>query len=491
MRGITALMVAAHRRHLGVVKYLADERGAAMDAKAVDGKTALMFAEQSGHRDVQKYLAGLAAAQSRQKAETRARELAEAEEPTRIAEAELLEDSAVLGDGGTAKPSRRRRKARQTKEQPDPILESLQRSMEASAREALDVNSGEPPEDTNRVLRDEPPPPTPEVEPLLRQLQEHAAEVDRLNAEVDSLKALLTSKDVEIIDLMKRNEEQYEMHVELQRNYELVSEWHDDLAQKGAAQLKLEQRKRIAAQHKSQVSSNYPAVAKAEEWLCSHQDKIPIMQHLEIPIFCLRWTQATINRRMTFGDGESIFKLVDQLERGDKKPADINQHLDVVQYQGNFLSLSNRRFAALIMYQSLHRDRVVKARCRICSSNTEEFDTKYSTASDGLGVDVRHGDAQHFGATLFQRGDYVMHELEQLQQRHPENDISAAIARIRTRSSATEPDGCSITLTQVSQPSLPRRIVRCRALNRLRNTTNTNGTAWHSLSLLAQGASRE
>ena len=144
-------------------------------------------------------------------------------------------------------------------------------------------------------------------------------------------------------------------------------------------------------------------------------------------------------------DGESIFKLVDQLERGDKKPADINQHLDVVQYQGNFLFLSNRRFAALIMHQSLHRDRVVKARCRICSSNTEEFDTKYSTASDGLGVDVRHGDAQHFGATLFQRGDYVMHELEQLQQRHPENDISAAIARIRTRSSAAEPDGCSIS----------------------------------------------
>ena len=37
----------------------------------------------------------------------------------------------------------------------------------------------------------------------------------------------------------------------------------------------------------------------------------------------------------------------------------------------------------------------------------------------GLGIDVCDGDAQHFGATLFQRGEYVMHELEQLRQRHP------------------------------------------------------------------------
>ena len=85
-----------------------------------------------------------------------------------------------------------------------------------------------------------------------------------------------------------------------------------------------------------QVSFNYPAVAEAEEWLCSHQDTIPSMQRLEIPVLCLRWTQASINRMMMFGDGESTFKLVDQLERGDKKPTDINKHLDVVQYQGTF-----------------------------------------------------------------------------------------------------------------------------------------------------------
>ena len=70
-----------------------------------------------------------------------------------------------------------------------------------------------------------------------------------------------------------------------------------------------------------------------------------------------------------------------------------NKPLDVAQHHRNFLSLSNRRPAALVMYQSLHRDRVVKAWCRICSSDTEEFETKYNTANQGLGVDVRDGDA--------------------------------------------------------------------------------------------------
>ena len=52
---------------------------------------------------------------------------------------------------------------------------------------------------------------------------------------------------------------------------------------------------------------------------------------------------------MMFSDDESIFKLVDQFERGNNRPGDINKHLDVVQYQGNFLSLMNSRLAALMM----------------------------------------------------------------------------------------------------------------------------------------------
>merc|ERR1712187_262775 len=96
--------------------------------------------------------------------------------------------------------------------------------------------------------------------------------------------------------------------------------------------------------------------------------------------------------------------------------------------------------------------------------DTEDFETKYKTANQGLGVDVCDGDAQHFGASLFQRGEYVMHELEQLQQRHPESDISEAIAKLRTRRSAREPDGCSLTLTQASQPLLSLRAAHGRSM---------------------------
>ena len=60
------------------------------------------------------------------------------------------------------------------------------------------------------------------------------------------------------------------------------------------------------------------------------------MPRLKKPVLRLHWTEASIVRNMMCGDGGSIFKLVDQLERGDKKPTDINKHLDVVQYQGTF-----------------------------------------------------------------------------------------------------------------------------------------------------------
>lgn len=144
----------------------------------------------------------------------------------------------------------------------------------------------------------------------------------------------------------------------------------------------------------------------------NHQDPIPFKQHLEIPVLCLRWTHSCINRKMMFGhdgvDDESIFKLVDQLQRGEKSPVETREPLDVAQHQGCFCSLSNRRLTALMMYQGLHRDRVVKAWCRICSNDTEKFEEANSTKNEGLGIETRDGDSQHFGAPLFQRGEAAL-----------------------------------------------------------------------------------
>lgn len=208
------------------------------------------------------------------------------------------------------------------------------------------------------------------------------------------------------------------------------------------------------------VLYNYPALAHAEEWMSNHRDPIPIKQHLQIPVLCLRWTHASINRKMMFGhdgiDDESMFKLVDQPLRGEKLPEDINQPLDVAQHQGHFCSQSNRRLSALMMYQALHRDRVVKAWCRICSSDTQKFEDANSTNNEGLGIEVRDGESQHFGGPLFQRGDFALHELNHLAQRHPDyvTDLTEWLAKIRSRPSARGTDGCSLTLTQSSQPQL-------------------------------------
>ena len=47
----------------------------------------------------------------------------------------------------------------------------------------------------------------------------------------------------------------------------------------------------------------------------------------------------------------------------------------------------------------------------------ERVDLVCTTTSEGLGVETRDGEAsvsQHFGAPLFQRGEYARHELAQI-----------------------------------------------------------------------------
>eukprot|EP00747_Dinoflagellata_sp_TGD_P088512 gnl/TRDRNA2_/TRDRNA2_164034_c0_seq4.p1 gnl/TRDRNA2_/TRDRNA2_164034_c0~~gnl/TRDRNA2_/TRDRNA2_164034_c0_seq4.p1 ORF type:complete len:169 (+),score=28.85 gnl/TRDRNA2_/TRDRNA2_164034_c0_seq4:680-1186(+) len=55
--GVTARVTAGHD-HLEVVRYLAGEEGAALDAANADGSTALIHATVSGHPKVVRYMAG-------------------------------------------------------------------------------------------------------------------------------------------------------------------------------------------------------------------------------------------------------------------------------------------------------------------------------------------------------------------------------------------------------------------------------------------------
>ena len=67
--------------------------------------------------------------------------------------------------------------------------------------------------------------------------------------------------------------------------------------------------------------------------------------------------------------------------------------------------------------------RTQSATARSCpggsSQDTEKFDCANSKGNEGLGVETRDGESRHFGAALFNRGEYALHELDLLAQRHP------------------------------------------------------------------------
>ena len=108
------------------------------------------------------------------------------------------------------------------------------------------------------------------------------------------------------------------------------------------------------------------------------------------------------------------------------------------------------------MYQSLHRDRSIKAWCCICSGDTQKFEEANSTTNTGLSIEMHDGESQHFGAPVFKRAEYALHELDRLVHRHPDSDELARLLRqIRARHSEREMDGVSLMLTEASQEKLP------------------------------------
>ena len=74
---------------------------------------------------------------------------------------------------------------------------------------------------------------------------------------------------------------------ETRRHYEMASALYGQaVAQSKVTQLKIERKR--AAVLKSQVSCLYPALAAADKWLTQNQDPMPVKQHLEIPVLCMR-----------------------------------------------------------------------------------------------------------------------------------------------------------------------------------------------------------
>ena len=164
-----------------------------------------------------------------------------------------------------------------------------------------------------------------------------------------------------------------------------------------------------------------------------------------------------------FGHGnevdESIYKMVNRLIRGTMTPKDIAEPLEIVDFRGadgrrEIYSLSNRRLTALRMYQALCEDHLVEAFCVVRSRDNEKFNEKFvrscTTTNGGLGIHPRDGISLNFGAPLFERGNVVLHELQNLEERKKDDRTRALLDHLKTRPSQRERDGVSLTLTRTS-----------------------------------------
>jgi len=140
-----------------------------------------------------------------------------------------------------------------------------------------------------------------------------------------------------------------------------------------------------------------------------------------VPVLALRWTHDEVNRNMTFkrafdrggARGEaSVYALVRDLlatwhPRRDVSltaPEDLDEPLDVCVFDGQLWSLSNRRLAALMMFQSLVPQKVVRAQGRLCSAFSWRFYGAWQTTTAGLAVAPFRGESLHLGAPLFGAG---------------------------------------------------------------------------------------
>ena len=143
--------------------------------------------------------------------------------------------------------------------------------------------------------------PQPQVETLQKLVEEQAMELARREQCITDLNNLLRTKDLECEELARQNQKLFEDLEETRNNYEMVSEFYDKACQDAGATKKAlkAQQKHQDRQVPAKILECYPVLANAEHWLRSHtSSSIPLGTRLEIPVLCLRWTHATINRKM-------------------------------------------------------------------------------------------------------------------------------------------------------------------------------------------------
>jgi hypothetical protein len=175
---------------------------------------------------------------------------------------------------------------------------------------------------------------------------------------------------------------------------------------------------------------------------------------VNIPVYLLRFTHDTIDSRLHFRNQSSIYKTFDDLQRNKMAPSDLDEPLDVCYDDGKLWSISNRRLMVLLMYQSLHRDRVVEAKCHIrdISWANYKFRKALTTKNKGLGIDPHSepgtlNNALHSKRPLFDAGTTANTLLTELLTG---SEYEFVLSVIRLRDSQTHSDAQSLTLTTQS-----------------------------------------
>eukprot|EP00928_Gymnodinium_smaydae_P074630 TRINITY_DN57660_c0_g1_i1.p1 TRINITY_DN57660_c0_g1~~TRINITY_DN57660_c0_g1_i1.p1 ORF type:complete len:642 (-),score=77.46 TRINITY_DN57660_c0_g1_i1:117-2042(-) len=183
-------------------------------------------------------------------------------------------------------------------------------------------------------------------------------------------------------------------------------------------------------------------------------------EQIQVPVMALRFTHNTIDSRLHFRNQHSMFKTFDELQREVLAPDELAEPLDICLHEGKLYSMSNRRLFVLLMYQAVHRNRVVSAPCilRRTSWNSGKFWKALTTDNDGLAIDayktVGLQQALHLRRPLFDSGSSAMSLLVELLTG---SQYEWLLNHVRLRDSLHQADGHSLTLTDSVCPNSYRK----------------------------------
>lgn len=198
-----------------------------------------------------------------------------------------------------------------------------------------------------------------------------------------------------------------------------------------------------------------------------------------VPILALRWTHKGINAQLAFGENhensqEFIFKLFEQLFRQRLTPLELTEEnpLEVFLNRGpdqhlGLYSACNRRLTALLMYQILRRDELVKVHVLVCSPDDPRMKSKWQRCYDGVaGLSIqphegKRASARHLGLPLFEGNVAVVTDALERARKRPhsqrvQDNLDFVVCRLRHRPSNRKKDDDSVTFVNSTVGSRKR-----------------------------------